>query len=150
MTGDPADLANLRGLALPPPVPWWPPRPGWWIVAAGLLALAALAAVRLVHRYRANAYRRSAARAAATAAPNELGGLLKRTALVTYGREGVAGITGAEWAAFLERTGGLPQAAGRIVAQAALAPAAALHGADLANARAAVRRWIVRHKVSAP
>ena len=40
MKPDPASLENLRDIAVPPPVPWWPPAPGWWVL--GLLALLVL------------------------------------------------------------------------------------------------------------
>ena len=39
---DPADLSNLRDLALPPEVSLWPPAPGWWIVAAAGVVVAAI------------------------------------------------------------------------------------------------------------
>ena len=46
MTGDPADLANLRDIVMPAAIPWWPLAPGIWILVAGLLAAAIVASIR--------------------------------------------------------------------------------------------------------
>jgi len=54
---DAAQLA-LRDIHLPGLVAWWPPAPGWWLVAA--LALAALVAFALY--YRSGRHRRAALR----------------------------------------------------------------------------------------
>lgn len=118
MNADPASLDRLHDIVVPPPVPWWPPAPGWlWLL--GLVSLlAAMAALRwFAHRQR-NRYRREAlaelsrleadagdASKRATALAG-LSALLKRTALTAYGREPVAALTGAAWFAFLDRTGG--------------------------------------------
>jgi Domain of unknown function (DUF4381) len=112
MATDPADLANLRDIVLPPVVPYWPPAPGWWIVAATLLAMALLLFARSVMRHRRNAYRRTALRELEAigpirdgAAAQHLSAVLKRVALVTFGREQVASLSGQSWLAFLNRTG---------------------------------------------
>ena len=117
MSSDPADLSNLKDLALPPPVGWWPWAPGWWILAAALLVAIILLAVGWYRRYRANAYRRAADRAlvdlAKVAKTNidrsllatQISELLKRTALAAFPRTQVASLSGQEWLAFLDRTG---------------------------------------------
>jgi hypothetical protein len=149
MTSDPADLSNLRDLALPVPVAWWPPQPGWWLLAAGLLALAGFGVAWLVRQHGANAYRRAALRALPQTAPEALGALLKRTALAAAPRAAVAGLTGEDWAAFLERTGGFPHAALAVLTQAALDPAHPVDRAAIDAARAAARRWIRGHRIPA-
>lgn len=106
-------LAGLHPLREPLPVGWWPPAPGWWVLAAlvlfGLLALFWL----LRRRYHAGAYRRQAlARLdllrAGYARENDsisyLAGanaLLKSVALHAYPRRDVAGCSGPEWLKFL-------------------------------------------------
>ena len=108
-------LSQLRDIHLPDPISWWPPAPGWWLLAAtGLLLLLILVAM-LYQRYRARAYRRSAIRelercyrqwrqcGGAADYPRHMNSLLKRTAMVAYGRTGVAALNGVSWYAFLDR-----------------------------------------------
>lgn len=111
-------LAELRDWHLPEPVSWWPPAPGWWLLAG--LALAVLLSMLVWWR------RRRREGAAERAALDELGALraqlgrglddqavaaavsvlLRRLALRRFPRERVAGLSGASWAAFLDETGG--------------------------------------------
>ena len=106
MEPDPASLDNLRGLAEPPPVSWWPLAPGWWVLFGILVALAAFISVKCWLSWRGNAYRRAALRelegADGIAAVAEL---LKRTALVAYPRDEVAPLTGDRWCDWLESKG---------------------------------------------
>jgi hypothetical protein len=114
MSADPGDLANLADLALPPPVSFWPPAIGSWILAAAGLAALAVFSWRALHRYRADAYLREAiaeldalSSASGTDAPARaaaISSILKRVALVRYGREQVASLTGADWTGFIART----------------------------------------------
>src|SRR5262249_7757285 len=57
---DQADLSQLADIVVPASVAWWPPAPGWWVVAEALLIVAAIAIHQAVVRYRRNAYRRVA------------------------------------------------------------------------------------------
>ena len=106
MTPDPTSLDRLHDIVAPPPVPWWPPAPGWYFVL-GILAVAGIAlTIRGIHRWQSNRYRREAlaewqrlqpllvaddTRAEALASLAEL---LKRTALSAFPRRRVASLTG--------------------------------------------------------
>ncbi|CAN7206997.1 DUF4381 domain-containing protein [Bosea sp. LjRoot237] len=106
---DPGDLNRLADLALPPPVPFWPPAAGVWIVGCAALAALSVLGWRSWSRYRADAYLRAAAAeldalAAGPAAAEAISAVLKRAAFVAHGRERVASLTGQAWGAFLAET----------------------------------------------
>ncbi len=111
MSDDPGSLANLRDLVQPPDIAFWPPAPGLWIVAAACLAMLAVLAWRAVRRYRAAAYRRAAiAELEAVSAGIEqndpdavarISAVMKRVAMVEYGRDRIASLTGQAWAEFV-------------------------------------------------
>lgn len=106
-------LAALHPLREPLPIGWWPPAPGWWLLAGLAIAALLLLAWYALRRYRASAYRRRAlARLAELAAEYrqqadaqrllaDTNALLKSTALVAYPRREVAASSGPEWLAFL-------------------------------------------------
>jgi hypothetical protein len=144
MATDPADLANLHEIVLPPTVPYWPPAPGWWIVAATLLAMALLLLARSIMRYHHNAYRRTALREFEAIGPirdsiavQHVSAVLKRAALVTFGREQVASLSGPSWLEFLNRTG-----------RTTAFPETLLFGAPLDGdaIATAARKWIRQHR----
>lgn len=109
-------LQGLRDLHLPAPVPFWPPAPGWWILA-GLIVVLSLFAVWWWRRRQRLAYRRAALselqqlqqanQQGQSGAPilAELSILLRRVAMMRYGRDQVAALHGRAWLEFLDRTG---------------------------------------------
>lgn len=140
-------LNQLVEVPAPPPVSMMPQTAGWAVVAGALLVVALIGLWRQWRHYRARAYRRAALRAVAAAQDvAELSGILKRTAMVSYGRKEVAALTGQPWVAFLTRTGGgavFANAQGAaLVAGAYVAQPAAVE-ADL---RAAAAAWIKSHQ----
>lgn len=137
---DPASLSNLRDIVVPAPASFWPPAPGWWIVGAACVVAAGLAVAALVRRHRRNAYRRDALRALETAGPADISAILKRAALAAFPREQVASLSGADWLAFLDRTGGTH------FAQTALASLPYGGTGDREAVLAEARRWIARHR----
>jgi hypothetical protein len=109
MPPDPTSLQNLRDLAVPPPTPWWPLTPGWYVVIALLLAAALTLALRAWRSYRRNAYRRAALHELDSASsPQQIATLLKRTALAAYPRSEVASLSGPDWTQWLTQTANLP------------------------------------------
>jgi hypothetical protein len=110
------DIHGIHG------VPWWPPAPGWWLLAAGILLLSALAwrfrtSLRLripplpvvtVGSWRWDAarklrdLRRRAPKQELKQTAGELSELLRRIAIARLGREDCAGLTGEDWLDWLQ------------------------------------------------
>jgi len=105
----------LRDLHLPEAIDWWPLAPGWWLVM--VLAIVALGYLLRLYLHK---HARGAARRYALRQLNELTAefeqhhdvfefssqmseLLRRTMLAYAPRTEVAGLTGDEWLAWLDR-----------------------------------------------
>ena len=157
MPPKPQDLLNaLRDIHEPAVPGFWPPAPGWWLLAALLLAGAlTLAWFAWRRRRRQRPIRRALdelerwqVRAAAhpdSDAASELGALLKRAALTRYPRPAVARLSGDAWLAFLDQSGGtdgFSQGAGRALGD--LRYARVLHF-DADTLAALARTWLERH-----
>lgn len=129
----------------PAPISMAPETAGWWVLGALLLVGAGALARGLIRRHRAGAYRRAALAALAQAGddPALIADILRRTALAAWPRARVAGLTGADWVAFLQRTGPFPAERAKALTQAPYAPA---RGRDPALSQAA-RDWVRHHKV---
>lgn len=108
------DLSSqLRDLHAPDPVSWWPPAPGWWIVAALLLAVSVWLLPRLRRAWRHRRLRRAIqaelealrqtmsddAAIAYLLAANQL---LRRVALTLAPRATVAALHGTSWIDLLD------------------------------------------------
>ena len=111
---DPTEIP-IRDLHLPEAIGWWPLAPGWWVLivlaAAGLVVL-----LRRLGRARARgAARRHALRQLESYSKEylthldgvlfgtQLSELVRRTMLAYAPRSEVAGLTGEEWLAWLDR-----------------------------------------------
>jgi hypothetical protein len=146
---DPASLENLHDIVAPIPVPWWPPAPGWLFLGGLFLLVLLIVLTRAVLRYRRNTYRRAALtelqRVAAETEPLPLiSGLLKRTALATYPREDVAGLTGEAWVEWLAETGKMT-----LPAPVVTALGQNLYDGGKTDSKALIdftTRWIQRHR----
>ncbi len=160
----PGSLDRLHDIVAPPPVPWWPPAPGWWVVGALALVLGARAAWSAWCAWRKAAYRRAALaelraleargpdEGECEAAVREIPALVKRTALAAFRRDRVASLSGAAWLAFLDRTGrttAFTSGGGEALADLAYDPRAArMDAGDRAELFRVVRTWIGTHDPS--
>lgn len=157
-----AFLDKLQEIRLPAPVAWTPQTVGWYVLAA-LAALGLLWLARaLARRWAANRYRR-AALAELAGIKGRLGGetgparalaeipaLLKRTALATFPREEVAGLSGETWLGFLDSSAGttdFSSGPGQMLADLPYSPAAQSPPADdIRQLLSVSQRWIRRHR----
>ena len=131
MNAAPSTL-QLRDIHLPGAAPFWPPAPGWWVVAALVVLLIGWASVvAWRRRERARARRRLLDALAALQADfarerssehlARVARLMRRIALSRFPRERVAALTGTAWLRFLDESGGAGQFSngpGRVLASA--------------------------------
>lgn len=113
-------LSDLADIHLPAAVPLWPPAPGWWVLAALVLAGFVALGVLLFRRWQQQQRLRLALqelidartawqqRADRDALPllATCNNVLKRVALVYYPAPQVASLSGKPWLQFLDSTGG--------------------------------------------
>lgn len=156
MDATPDPLAGLRDIHLPEAISFWPLAPGWWLLAAGLAALVVLG-LWLRHR-RLESVRRAAVgeldslavryerEGDGAALAERLSALLRRVALVRFGRTRVARLHGEDWTAFLAepgRRGGFPNELATRLEEAVYAgPKRNPEPEEVTAWLAASRRWI--------
>ena len=144
------NLVELLDLLEPLPEParpsLWPQTVGWLWLGLLVAAVVVWLGLRWRRRRRANAYRRAALAAIATAGgdPVALADILRRTALAGYSRREVAALHGDEWLAFLDNAycaTGFRDGPGKDLATAPYRPMPA--GPDT---RALVADWVRKHR----
>jgi len=107
---------DLRDIHAAAPPAFWPPAPGWWVVALLIIAILVLSTLWLLRRYRlyrlkVNIMDEIESLSSCNTENTEeftahLSMLLRRIALRRYSRERVAPLTGSDWLRFLDETGG--------------------------------------------
>ncbi|MEN8142961.1 MAG: DUF4381 domain-containing protein [Thermodesulfobacteriota bacterium] len=119
----PDPLTQLRDIHLPEPVSWWPPAPGWWLMALVAVVLLVVGGRALLKYIRRNRYRRVAlaelrrlrgkkTKYTAQELLERLASLLRRVAIQSCGRQQVASLVGERWLRFLDETGSTDQFTG--------------------------------------
>ena len=111
MNGDPGNLQNLNDIVLPTTVSWWPVAPAWIVLGLMVLLWVIFYSCRVLRRYRANRFRRSALNQLHDLEQRntpesiaQIPALLKQTALATFERSQVASLAGPEWTQFLAQS----------------------------------------------
>ena len=110
-------LLKLKDIHLPPPVSFWPPAPGWWILALLFTLVLIFGGLWLLRRHKRRKPITEALKMLKELqiqfekAPDELAllrslsQLLRRLALTFYTNEQVASLHGTAWLDFLDKTG---------------------------------------------
>lgn len=155
-------LSDMADIHLPEQVSYWPPAPGWWVLAALLLALVIYGIWRMQKRWQLqrryqNAIRElDKCRAQLEAKGgadgntmderlvyvNEVNSVLRRVALIHFDQSTVAGLSGQAWVAFLQqhdRTGRLTPDLANALAEGRFAPRCDV---DTAALHIMARDWI--------
>ena len=161
---DPTSLQNLHDIVTPAPVAWLPPAPGWYALGVSVLLLLAWFSVKTYSNWRRNRYRREALLALrqiekglADPAQHQqllprLPELVKRTAIVAYGRAQVACLNGADWLDFLDKTGStdlFTKGSGQLLTDCSYRSEtwfAALSKKQVSGLHKAVHHWINKHQ----
>ena len=110
-------LVNLKDIHLPPPVSFWPPAPGWWILAVLLISSLFIGGVLFYRQHKKRKPKTEALRILKdlqilyqnskdeVVSLRNLSNLLRRTALTFYDNDEVASLQGSSWLEFLDKTG---------------------------------------------
>ncbi len=110
-------LVNLKDIHLPPPVSFWPPAPGWWILAVLLISSFFIGGVWFYRQHKKRKPKTEALRLLKdlqilylnsqdeVASLRSLSNLLRRTALTFHDKDAVASLQGSSWLEFLDKTG---------------------------------------------
>src|SRR5512136_1432022 len=157
-------LEKLHEIVLRTPVSWMPQTIGWYAVFGLILFVAGWWVYRRLRHHRTNRYRRLALEELAVIeqelqrpekrakALAEIPALLKWTALSTFPRSEVAGLSGEKWLAFLDKTMGgknFTEGEGRLLPELAYAPEdriSKLPDEMIGKLLQLIRQWIKVHK----
>ncbi|MBT8040753.1 MAG: DUF4381 domain-containing protein [Xanthomonadales bacterium] len=153
---DPASLQNLNDIAAPAAVAWWPPAPGWYVLA-GLALLGLLALLfRWLQRWQRSRYRREAravladVRASGAGQAHRVPELLKRAALSAFPRDQVAGLDGTAWYRFLDGSAHCDRFSARdggLLAKASYGIGKPLSESEFVALCEAAEFWLRQHRI---
>lgn len=104
------DELPLRGPDMPDPLGWWPPAPGWWLLLVAMVLVAVLLKLWLGRPRRGNYWSEAQKQLHSieqmTGSPllqlQQLSSLLRRMAMLRFGREQSASLTGDAWLQLLD------------------------------------------------
>ncbi len=161
---DPGSLQNLHDIISPEPIAWLPPAPGWYVLGFSFLLLLSWFSVHRYQAWKRNQYRREALmelaelknqmsdRARYQQLLPQIPQLVKRTAIIAYGRSRVASLNGVDWLTFLNKTGStdvFTQGKGKLLSDCSYqstAKLAAFSTEQIKGLQRAVYLWINKHQ----
>lgn len=159
MTRQVPDIDQLREIAVPAPVSYWPQTWGWAVLSILLLTALLVWAVRARRYWQRNRYRREAlfqldAMERCLDDPqalHDLPELLKRVDLSMPGGPEVAPLQASQWQAFFvdHARAPLPEDFALRLAKLAYAPYEQLHAMDARELLRHSRVWVEHHHVAA-
>ena len=154
------EIIQLEPLIPPETVSFWPPQPGWYVLAIILLIASAYGVYRIIKYKKRNAYRKLALKelenlSSQNVTPTAVVGLnrlLKLTALSGYPRKEVADLTGEPWLEFLDKTckrKGFKQTPAQVLSEISYRPVdqIELSQKDWSDLILLSAVWIKKHKV---
>lgn len=111
------ETLQLRDIHLPATPEFWPPAPGWWIVAFVVLALLGWISVIVWRRIKIQQQRKqifnlleqleqSSSDMHTADFLAQVSRLMKQIALMHFPRQSIASLTGNDWLTFLDESGG--------------------------------------------
>lgn len=148
----------LRDIHLPADVSWWPPAPGWWILAAALLAWAGWILWRYAQGYRRRVALRTLEKVCSNLEagyPTEeclpvVSSVVRRFAMtVAASPRGIAGLVGERWLNWLDSQWEQHQftnGPGQALARAPYAPPAAFSNEDAVELTRVCIEWVRAQK----
>jgi len=151
----------LKDIHLPEPIGWWPPAPGWWLLAV-LLPLLSFAAFYLYKRLKRQTMLKTAGKMLAAIGNDKnldrlqtlvaLSALLRRVAISSAPRADVAGLSGPAWLAYLDASfqdAPFSKGVGRCLADAQYQQTVP-EDADLDELLKLCERWLKRQAAAKP
>lgn len=132
----------LRDIHLPADVSWWPPAPGWWLLATLIVAALVVAAWRYARGYRRRAALRTLERIYLDLQAGEpvarclpvVSSVVRRFAMaIAASPRGIAGLVGERWLTWLDsqwEQSSFTNGPGRALARAPYAPPSAFSNED--------------------
>ena len=153
MQPDTLDLSGLRDIHIPEALnTFWPPAPGWWLLL--FLILLTPIVLYFIHFYRLRSAKiyalkqleilEQTAKSDAGRYAEEVSKLLRRIAILRFGKDEVASLAEREWVDFLIKTGDLhlDKKLSDLFAYAPYAKGQVFDTQSLDNLKKAVLTWI--------
>ncbi|BFM16433.1 DUF4381 domain-containing protein [Maricurvus nonylphenolicus] len=148
-------LAQLKDIHLPDAISAWPPAPGWWILAAILVAFVIWGGIWFAQQKKINRYRQQALQELQQLnyqdnPLTDINALLKRVAMVAYPDHQVASLNGDQWVNFLHSS--CPQLSAdtfTLLAQGPYQDPSKLSAADIDTLKTRCTTWIKMHSAQA-